>query len=48
VKLRARDNAHVLELLKKIYPIAGIVRSNTEICLYSQLERLTQVDAAIE
>lgn len=43
VKLRGRDNAHVLELVQRIYGIMGFLRSNTEICLASPLERLTDV-----
>jgi DNA-binding Lrp family transcriptional regulator len=46
LKLRARDNAHVLGVLKQLYGIIGFVRSSTEICLGSPLERLTEVDAA--
>lgn len=45
VKLRARSNADVLELLKRIYPIAGVTRSATQICLVTRLERPTRIDA---
>lgn len=43
VKVRGRDNAHVLELVQRIYAIMGFLRSNSEICLASPLERLTDV-----
>ncbi len=43
VKVRGRDNSHVLALVQRIYAIMGFVRSNTEICLASPLERLTDV-----
>jgi len=43
VKVRGRDNRHVLELVQRMYAIMGFVRSNTEICLTSPLERLTDV-----
>ena len=48
VKLRARNNAHVLEILKRIYPIAGVTRSATVICLVTRLERPTLIEAAAD
>ncbi|MEW5807336.1 MAG: Lrp/AsnC family transcriptional regulator [Acidobacteriota bacterium] len=40
VKVRARDTAHLQELLiKRIHRVTGFVRSATEICLTTPLER---------
>lgn len=40
VKLRARDTAHLQELLvTRVHRVAGFIRSATEICLTSPLER---------
>ena len=40
VKLRARDTAHLQELLvTRLHRVAGFIRSATEICLTSPLER---------
>lgn len=41
VKVRARDSAHLQDLLvNRIHRVAGFIRSATEICLTSPLERL--------
>lgn len=41
IKVRARDTAHLQELLvNRIHRVAGFIRSATEICLTSPLERL--------
>jgi DNA-binding Lrp family transcriptional regulator len=40
VKLRARDTAHLQELLvQKLHRVTGFIRSSTEVCLTSPLER---------
>jgi len=40
VKLRARDTAHLQELLvQKLHRVTGFIRSATEICLTTPLER---------
>jgi Lrp/AsnC family transcriptional regulator for asnA, asnC and gidA len=40
VKMRAKDTAHLQELLvTKVHRVAGFIRSATEICLTSPLER---------
>jgi Lrp/AsnC family transcriptional regulator, regulator for asnA, asnC and gidA len=40
VKMRARDTNHLQELLvSKVHRVAGFIRSATEICLTSPLER---------
>lgn len=40
VKVRARDTAHLQELLvTKVHRVAGFIRSATEVCLTSPLER---------
>ncbi len=43
VKVRGRSNADVLEIVKRMYAIMGFLRSATEICLDSPVERLTDV-----
>jgi len=40
VKIRARDTAHLQELLvTRVHRVAGFIRSATEVCLTSPLER---------
>jgi len=40
VKMRARDTAHLQELLvNKVHRVTGFIRSATEVCLTSPLER---------